>query len=86
MSDDVTAWQWVANAATAGVVAIGGFMFKSYAERVKALEETHKNLVSTAYFDTRLKEMTEERRWMHEQNSDRFDSLNERLDRVLNND
>jgi hypothetical protein len=83
IESDQTTWQWIANAATAGVLAIGGFLFKSYTDRVKALEATHKGLVSTDYLDDRLREMTEERRWMHEQNQVKLDNLTERIDGIL---
>ena len=85
MSDgaDPTFWQWAADAALAAMTAVGGFLFKSYVDRVKALEEAHRNLATTDYIDGRIDEMTEERRWMHEQNTERFEAITKRLDRVL---
>lgn len=58
-------------------------MFKDFSRRLKALEAMQDTLVSTAHLDKRLDEITEERRWMHQENSDRFEALTQRLDRFL---
>jgi hypothetical protein len=50
---------------------------------MKVLEAAHKDLVTKDYLDGQLEQMTEERRWMHAENTDRFEALTERLDRVL---
>jgi hypothetical protein len=88
---DPTTWQWIANAATAAVVAVGGFMFKGFNDRVKALED--KELISVDFLDDRLRELAEqrasdmdERRWMHNQNQLKLDSLTARVDRILERD
>jgi hypothetical protein len=65
------------------VAALGGILFRNLSNRMKSLEAAHKDLATKEYLDNQIEQMTEERRWMHRENSERFDSLTDRLDRVL---
>ena len=85
-------WQWIADSALALVAAIGGIVFKDFHDRLKALEEANKDLVTNAYLDDRLgdvlarqQEQTNERRVMHRENAARLDALTARIDSVLFN-
>jgi hypothetical protein len=78
-----TFWQWSAQAAMAAVIFLGGLIMRDWKARLTKMEDSHRGLVTSEYLDSQLRVQAEERRWMHEQNSDRFDALNERLDRVL---
>jgi hypothetical protein len=82
-TNDTNFWQWVAQGVTVCLVFVGGLVMKDWKDRMQKMEEAHKNLVTSRRLDEVMKVQTDERRWMHEQNADRFEELNKRLDRFL---
>jgi hypothetical protein len=76
-------WQWLAQSAVGIVLFLGGLIMRDVKQRLIKVEDSCRGQITQAYLDAQLRAQAEERRWMHEQNNDRFDALNERLDRVL---
>jgi hypothetical protein len=76
-------WQWAAQGASAAVLFLGALVMRDWKSRLSEVERAHRKLVTQDYLDRQLEVQAEERRWMHEQNSERFKQLTERLDKVL---
>ena len=56
---------------------------RDFKQRLVKVEDSHRGLVTKTDLSEQLESQAEERRWMHEQNTKRFDALSERLDRIL---
>jgi hypothetical protein len=75
-------WQYWAHAATAAVLALGGWVFKRQDNRIDAIETQQENYLTRDELATYINLATAERRDMHQDNKLEFERLNRRIDRL----